>query len=227
MTDPNHVALRDFLGKASPSARFKSILLVMKTRVAVSLLLAATLTVMAAAQKKPAAGKPAPEKAAAEKSAEKPAPKEPAPETKDPLFFVKTAANVAGNVQTQSLDGYLGIYVDDKNWSDGLKDSDLGSFLKVKEAQPGRSAAFLFSGSKDSAICVYFDGDTPFGVAAVKAGPSGQIQAADVPAAYKTVSKEMLIKGSAELDFHSSDINTDEGTPLPAFLVSSTEKPKN
>jgi hypothetical protein len=190
----------------------------MKYRLAVAFLLAGMLVVLAAAQNKAAAQKPAPEKPAAEN---------PTPEKKDPLFFVKIAGDVAGNVQSQSLDRHLAIYIDDKNWSEGLKDSDLGPFLKVKEAKPGRSAACFFSSSKDAATCVYFDGDTPFGVAAVKAGASGQIQASDITAAYKTVTKEMLKKGSAELDFSPMDVNTDDGTPLPAFGVSSTAKPQD
>lgn len=189
----------------------------MKSRIAVSLLLAGMLAVLAAAQNQPAAQKPAPEK---------PAPEKPAAEKKDALFFVKTAADVAGNAQSQSLDGYLGIYIDDQNWAEGSKDSDLGPFLKLKEAKPGRSATCFFSNAKDAATCVYFDGDAAFGVAAAKAGSSGQIQASDIAAAYKTVSKEMLKKGSAEISFSERDINTDDGVPLPAFGVTVEEKPE-
>ena len=189
----------------------------MKYRIAVAFLLAGMLAVLASAQNKPAAQKPAPEKPAAEK---------PAPEKKDPLFFVKIAGDVAGNVQSQSLNGYLAIYIDEKDWSEGLKDSDLGPFLKAKEAKPGRSAACFFSSGKDAATCVYFDGDSPFGVAAVKAGASGQIQPADITTAYKAVTKEMLKKGSADLDFSPTDLSTDDGTPLSAFGVTSTTRPQ-
>jgi hypothetical protein len=195
----------------------------MKSRIAVAFLLAGMLAVLAGAQKKPAAEKPAPEKPAAEK----PAPEKAVAEKKDPLSFVKIAGDVPDNVQSQSLNGYLAIYIDEKDWSEGLKDSDLGPFLKVKEAKPGRSAACFFSSGKDAATCVYFDGDTPFGVAAVKAGASGQIQASDITAAYKSVTKEMLKKGNAELDFSPSDINTDDGTPLPAFQVTSVVRPQD
>jgi hypothetical protein len=198
----------------------------MKSRAVVPFLLAAMLAVLSAAQNQPAAKKPVPEKPAAQKAS----PEKPAAETKDPLSFARTAADVAANVQSQSLDGYLAIYIDDKNWADGLKDSDLGPFLKIQEAKPGRSATCFFASGKDAATCVYFDGDTPFGVAAAKVGASGQIQAADIQAAYKPVSKEMLKKATAEINFNASDINTDEGTPLPAFQVTvaeKSEKPKN
>ena len=181
------------------------------------ILLAGILVVLAAAQNQPAGEKPAPEKPATQKAA---------PEKKDALSFVKTAADVAGNVQSQSLDGFLAIYIGEKNWAAGLTDSDLGPFLKLKEAKPGRSATCFFSNGKDAATCVYFDGDTPFGVAAVKAGTSGQIQASDISAAYKAVSKEMLKKGSSEFSFNESDINTDDGVPLPAFGVSVENKSK-
>lgn len=145
---------------------------------------------------------------------------QPATEKADPLFFVRIATDVAGNVQQGSLDGYLGIYVSEQNWADGLKDSDLGPFLKLKEVKPGRSVAFLFSAAKDAAVCVYFDGKSPFGVVAVHAGTSGAIQASDIAAAYKPISKDMLKKGAQEWHFNENGINTDDGVALPAFSIS-------
>ncbi len=147
-----------------------------------------------------------------------------AAQKKEPLTFVKIAADVARNVQPQSLNGYLALYIDSQAWASGLKDSDLGPFLKVKEAKPDRSAACLFSSAKDVAICVYFDGDTAFGVAAVKAGASGKIEPSDVPAAYKPVTKDMLKKGEQELRFEPGEAATDDGQPLPAFQVSTAAK---
>ncbi|HEY6306948.1 MAG TPA: hypothetical protein VI488_10885 [Candidatus Angelobacter sp.] len=143
----------------------------------------------------------------------------PGLERREPLFFVKIAADVAGNVQQSPLNGFLGLYVSSENWGSGLKDSDLGPFMKVKEAKPGRSAACLFSDARDVAICVYFDGETPFGVAAVKAGASGKIEASDVAAAYKDLSKDMLKKGDQEFHFEPNDVATDDGQPIPGFLV--------
>jgi hypothetical protein len=141
----------------------------------------------------------------------------------EPLAFVKRAAAVANNVQPESVNGSLGIYISDQNWATGLKDGDLGPFLKVKEAKAGRSAACLFTQSKDAAVCVYFDGKDPSGVAAVKAGPSGKIEAGAI--AIKPVSKEMLKKGTEEFIFTESNISTDDGQPLPAFVVTPA-KPK-
>jgi hypothetical protein len=143
----------------------------------------------------------------------------------DPLFFVKIAANVARNVQHETVEGSIGLYISDQNWAGGLKDGDLGPFLKVKEGKPGRGAACLFAQDKGSAVCVYFDGNTPFGVAAVKAGASGKIEPGDVSGAYKTVSKDVLKKGSEELTFAHADLAMDDGQPLPAFIVT-TAKPK-
>jgi hypothetical protein len=174
----------------------------MKFRVVVSLMLA-MVAVLAMAQNQPNA------------------------EKKTPLFFARIAADVAGNVQGQSLNGFTVIYLDQKNWTAALKDSDLGPFLKVKEAKPGRSAACLFSGRKDSAICVYFDGEVPFGVAAIRAGASGKIEAGNVTAAYKAVSKEMLKNGDEALSFTPGAVASDDGTPLPAFQISSAAKPKS
>ncbi len=175
----------------------------MKTRIVVFIIFAGMLAALATAQNQPDAG------------------------GKEPLFFVRIAADVAGNVQSQSLNGFIAIYIAQKDWTAGLKDSDLGPFLKVKEAKAGRSAVCMFSDAKDAAICVYFDGDTPFGVAAVRAGASGKIEDKDVAAAYKAVTKEMLKKGDAELHFDPTDLNTDDGTPLPGFQITSAGKSKS
>ncbi len=140
----------------------------------------------------------------------------------DPLFFVKIAASVANSVQPDTVNGSLGIYISDQNWAAGLKDSDLGPFLKVKEAKAGRRAVCLFTQSKDAAVCVYFDGNDPFGVAAAKAGPSGKIEAGAI--AMKPVSKDMLKKGTDEFLFTESNVNTDDGEALPAFVIAA--KPK-
>ena len=136
----------------------------------------------------------------------------------DTLYFIKIAADVTANLQ-QTSDGRLAIFVSDQNWAEGLKDSDLGPFLKVKEAKPGRSAAFLFTPAKDAAVCVYFDGKSAFGVVAVKAGAGGSIKADDITAAFKPITKEMLKKSDKEPHFNPTDVNTDDGVSLPAFLV--------
>src|SRR5215831_5090793 len=125
----------------------------------------------------------------------------------DSLSFIKVAADVAGNVQRETVNRSLGLYVAEGSWASGLNDGDLGPFLKLKEAKPGRSAACLFTQAKDSAVCVYFDGQSPFGVVAVKAGANGSIQPQAISAAYKSISKEML-KHTAELTFTPTNLAT-------------------
>lgn len=141
---------------------------------------------------------------------------------KEPLNFVKNAADVALNVQQDSLNGYLGIYISPADWDGAVRDGDLGPFMKLKEAGPkdGRSAACFFSPNKDAAICVYFDGDAAFGVDAVKAASDGKIKPADVAASYKPIPKDMPKKSSRKLKFTEGGANTDEGYPLPAFAIS-------
>jgi hypothetical protein len=141
--------------------------------------------------------------------------------TKEPLYFVKIAADITLNLQQNSLNNSLGVYIFPKDWDEAGRDSDLGPFMKLKEAgaKDGRSAACLFSSTKDSAVCVYFDGDFPFGVAAAKAAPGGSITAADVAASYKPVTKEMLKKSDQKLQFTVADVNTDGGVLLPAFAI--------
>ncbi len=149
---------------------------------------------------------------------------QPKAEKKTPLFFLKIAADVAGNVQNQPLNGLLAIYISDKDWKEASKDGDLGPFMKVQQAKPGRSVGCLFSSRKDTAICVYFDGDVAFGVAAVRVSASSKIEVSDVSAAYKAVSKEMLRKGKEDLTFTEGNVNTDDGAPLPAFQITSGGK---
>lgn len=143
----------------------------------------------------------------------------PKPDESDSLFFVKIAANVASNLQHDNLNGYLGIYISEKNWNAALKDGDLGPFLKPQEAKAGRSAACVFSSMKDAATCVYFDGKSPYGEVSAKAGTQGGLQAVDLAAAYKPVSKEMLKKGDHDFRFTEGAINTDDGTPLPGYAI--------
>lgn len=145
------------------------------------------------------------------------------PEKDDALPFVKTAADVAGNVQQQSLESFIAIYVEEQKWADAAKDGDLGPFLKLEKASPkaGRSAVCFFSGGKDAATCVYFDGNSPFGVTAVKAANGGAIQANDIAAAYKPVSKDMLKKGDHNWQFTKlPGLNTDQGVALTAYQIS-------
>jgi len=145
-----------------------------------------------------------------------------APENDDALPFVKTAADVAGNVQQQSLANFIAIFVEEQKWADVAKDGDLGPFLKLKEASPkaGRSAVCFFSQEKEAATCVYFDGKSPFGVVAVKAADGGAIQSGEIPGAYKPVSKDML-KGDHNWQFTKVPLNTDQGVALTAYQVGS------
>jgi len=148
-------------------------------------------------------------------------------EKKAPLFFVKRAVEITSVVQREIVNGSLGIYIADENWAAGLRDSDLGPFLTVKEGKADRSAACLFTQDKDAAVCVYFDGNSPFGVVAAKAGASGRIEAADVSAAFKPVSKDMLGKDADELTFTPNPASTDDGQELPAFAIAAAHKSKD
>src|SRR5258708_4688445 len=140
------------------------------------------------------------------------------PAKSDPLVLVQIAVNVAGN-SNQNVDGYIAIYVEPEKWEAGLKDSDLGPFLKLKEQKPGRSAVCFFPQSKNAAIVVYFDGGAAFGMTAVKAGASGKIEASDISAGLKAVTKKMLKATGKEFRFDQVEINMDDGTPLTAYVT--------
>jgi hypothetical protein len=174
----------------------------MKFRTTIAIFLAcACLTALAVAQNKPAPDK-------GNQTAKM-----------DPLAFVQTAADVANNLRHESLNNYLGIYIDAKNWPAGLKDGDLAPLLKSQQSKPDRSAACLFSAAKDAAVCVYFDGEKAYGAVAVHANANGKIDDKDVDAAYKAVTKELLEKSGAKLHFEQTDVATDEGVALPAYQL--------
>src|SRR5260221_2031087 len=149
-----------------------------------------------------------------------------APEKKEPLFFIKIAAEVASNVHNESLNGYLGFYVGPNNWPSGLSDSDTGPFMKLKEAKPDRSAVFFYSESRDAIVCVFLDGAAPFGIVTAWADSGGTIEGGNLAAAYQIVSKEMLKKSEKELSFSESEIAADDGQPFPAYRITIQEKPK-
>lgn len=146
---------------------------------------------------------------------------------RDPLYFIRTTAEIGLNVQKNSLDGFLGVYVASANWGAASKDSDLRLFMKLKEvpAKADRSATCLFPETRSVVICVYFDGDKPFGVLAVKATPGVKIDDDAVAAAYQSVSKEMLKKTEQKLEFQPGGVSTDDGTPLPGYLIRTQSNP--
>ena len=151
----------------------------------------------------------------------------PDAEKRDARYFVKIAANVASNVQQRNLNGYVAVYFDSQSWASGLKDRAMAPLLKLQEEKTGRSAVLFFPPTRDATISVFFDGDSPFGVAAVKAGYSGRLEAGDISAACKPVSKEMLKETGQEFQFNQlkgRDFVTDDGIPLVAFEVSVTDK---
>ena len=142
---------------------------------------------------------------------------------KDPLPLLKIAANIAGNIQDRNMDGFLVIYIDSQTWAAGLKDGDLGPFLKLKESKPGRSAVLFFPGEKDTGIAVFFDGDTAFGASAVKA-KNGKLDPNDISTAYKPVAKEMLKDSGKNWEFNKGDVATDDGQAVTAYQMNSPGK---
>lgn len=138
---------------------------------------------------------------------------------KQALPYVKIAADVARNVQKDSLNNFLAIFISYRDSDQALQDDDLAPFMKIKKAEPMSywSSVCFFSAKKDTAICVYFDEKRPFGVVAVKAGPDGKM--GDVAAAYRAVSKDMLAKNEHKLSLQEIIVHTDTGAGLTGFQV--------
>lgn len=138
---------------------------------------------------------------------------------KQALPYVKVAADIARNVQQDSLNNFLAIFISYRDSDQALQDDDLAPFMKIKKAQPVSfwSSVCFFSAKKDTAICVYFDEKRPFGVVAVKAGADGKLD--DPAAAYRAVSRDMLAKNEHKLSFDEITVQTDTGAGLTGFRV--------
>jgi len=138
---------------------------------------------------------------------------------KQALPYVKIAADVARNVQPDSLNNFVAIFIAYRDSDQALQDDDLAPFMKIKKAPPAGfwSSVCFFSAKKDSAISVYFDGKRPFGVVAVKAGPNGKL--GDPAASYREVSQDMLAKNEHKLNFEEIIVQTDTGSGLTGFRV--------
>jgi hypothetical protein len=143
---------------------------------------------------------------------------------KEPLFFVKTTTAIYGHIRHLSPHDFLAIYIAPENWSAASKDGDLAPFLDVKDARTkkaryARSATCIFSPEKEMGLCVYFDGETPFGVATARVGVNGRIDAERVARSYQGVSKEMLKESRQKLNFTPTEAVTDDGQALPAWVI--------
>ncbi|MGD0346287.1 MAG: hypothetical protein ABSA85_05990 [Terracidiphilus sp.] len=142
-----------------------------------------------------------------------------AAQDKNALKFVRTAADVATNVQSEAIDRYIAIYIDRENWKAASTDNDLGPFIQAQEASPTRSMACLFSQAKTTAVCVYFDGARADGVAALKSDRDTPFTSAAAVASYKSITREMLRKAPGKLAFSPMSIILDNGQRLDAYQV--------
>jgi hypothetical protein len=138
---------------------------------------------------------------------------------KQALPYVKIAADVARNVQQDSLNNFIAVFISYRDSDQALQDDDLAPFMKIKQAPPAGfwSSVCFFSAKKDSAICVYFDKKRPFGVVAVKAGPKGKL--GDPAGSYREVSQDMLARNEHKLNFQETIIQTDTGSGLTGFQI--------
>lgn len=142
-----------------------------------------------------------------------------AAQDKNALKFVRTAADVATNVQSESIDGYTAIYVDPQNWTSASTDSDLGPFVAAQEASPSHGMACLFSRTKNDVVCVYFDDERAYGLTTIKSDRNNPITATAVAASYKQTTKEILKKAPGKIAFSQIVIDLDNGQRLDAYLV--------
>lgn len=145
-------------------------------------------------------------------------------ERKDALFFVRIAGDVYGHLRHLTPNNFLAFYIDQENWNAAMLDRDLAPFLELKDARRrktrnGRSAACIFSPDRGMGLCVYFDGESPFGVATARVSVSGRIEPQRVAYSYQGASKDLLKKNRQKLNFLPTGLIMDDGRILPAFLI--------
>jgi hypothetical protein len=140
--------------------------------------------------------------------------------------LVAMTVGIASKVQQASLEGYLAILVDERSWTGALKDSDLGPFVKLSPAKTGRRAVLLMSPKADAVICVFYDEELPFGVAAAQSPKKGKkITDADAAASYKLVTPEMQTANEKSLGLTEGYVKTDEGISMTTYQITFNTTP--
>lgn len=139
--------------------------------------------------------------------------------------MVATALDIAANLRDQSLDGYVAIYIDDQTWPTALKDGDLGPFVKLNPAKPNRRAIILTSSKTKPTICVFFDGNTAFGVAATGGMGGGEAATAEIAAGYKPVTSDLLTKRIHNPMLIPGEVSADDGTRLTTYQIKLEARP--
>ena len=129
------------------------------------------------------------------------------------LKFTGKAAAIAVNTEHLDLNGYIAVYIDQSQWASLLKDKDAGPFVKLKEAKPGRTLVMLISDPSKSSVAVFFDGDAPISMVALKPGESASA------ASLKDVPKDAQKDPGQKLRFEPATIASDDGDPLPAYGI--------
>jgi hypothetical protein len=142
----------------------------------------------------------------------------PQEEPGPPPSQVPVALQIAVSTQAVSIDGNIAVYVDERTWPAALKDGDLGSFLKLNPAKPDRHAVLIMTPKADQIVCVFFDADAPFAVAAARNTAGGKIDPESIAASYKLLPPD-LIKKPLSFELTPGEINTDDGTALSAYRI--------
>ncbi len=107
--------------------------------------------------------------------------------------YMRIASYVARNVQRPSLANYYGWSITPENWHDSLNDSLFGPFLNAQEEKPGRAlGCVILEFTNNDAICVYFDGDKPYGYVAIKNDVGDRFTVDAIKNAFKPITPDLL-----------------------------------
>jgi len=151
------------------------------------------------------------------------------PQKKLPLGrdYVHVSANVARNLNHESVNTYNAAFFHQENWASGQKDSLFGSFLSLQEAKMNRAAVCMFNSMETDAVCTFFQDEEPYGALTLETAAGHPFDPKVISAAYKPVTAELGKEGtfSYTFKFLKSMVAMDDGTMVESFFITEIRNP--
>jgi hypothetical protein len=151
------------------------------------------------------------------------------PQKKLPLGrdYVHVSANVARNMNHESVNTYNAAFFHQENWASGQKDSLFGPFLSLQEAKMNRAAVCMFNSTETDAVCVFFQDEAPYGALTLETPAGHPFDPKAIATAYKPVTADLGKEGtySYTFKFIKGLVAMDDGTMVKSFFVTEIRNP--
>ncbi len=111
------------------------------------------------------------------------------------ISYMRIAAQVARNLDRPTLDDYYGWTISAGSWHESLNDALFGPFLAAQEESPTHTMSCIIKQfTNNDVVCVYFNGQSAYGYAALKGDVGHHFTVEEVKGAYKPMSADLLEK---------------------------------